>query len=212
MDCEESLDYLSVIFDPNREGLRHLGEKIAVLLDWRSLVHLKRTSRQVQAFLERSGEVEQRALRSKVLRDWKEGQPLVRRQPCVPSPGEVTGVRVLEGDEVLVACSSSVHLMSTTKPRAAKTYANDAKNQERGEIRHFDLLQGCLVAGSTSGILSVWNLKTTALLSSRQLFGMITGLRCLSEESTIATIHSSKAYDCGVIGVRRMISPTELQV
>lgn len=47
-------DYLEVIFDYEREGLRHLGEKIAGLLDLRSLVQLKRSCRLMHTFLTRS--------------------------------------------------------------------------------------------------------------------------------------------------------------
>ena len=72
----------------------------------------------------------------------------------------------------------------------------------------------------------VWDKTTAKLLSSRQLFGMITGLRCLPEEQVpsvgiffltplswqlVATAHASKAYDCGVISLRRMISSTETE-
>ena len=40
-------DYISEVCDFDREGLRHLGHHLLSLLDWRSLVRLKRACPQV---------------------------------------------------------------------------------------------------------------------------------------------------------------------
>ena len=48
MERKES-DYISLVCNYDREGLRHLGKHLLSLLDWRSLVRLKRASRQVES-------------------------------------------------------------------------------------------------------------------------------------------------------------------
>ena len=94
----------------------------------------------------------------------------------------------------------------------SKTFKNENENLEKNQITQFDLLNNCLIAGNNNGILSVWDFETAELLTSKQLFGIITGLRCLPAEDSIVTTHAGKAFDMGVVSVRKMISPTELSV
>ena len=45
------------------------------------------------------------------------------------------------------------------------------------QVTQFDTLGNFLLAGNTNGSLTVWDLASPAPLSSRQLFGIITGLQ-----------------------------------
>jgi len=214
-------DYISLVCNYDREGLRHLGKHLLSLLDWRSLVRLKRASRQVWYFLQQVPHLEKQALASKLAQDWGSGSPRVKKtlpSPAGPYQEKVLATRML-GRSVLVSTERAIHLLPegikflTAEQEERREPSNKMSSRsEESEIRHFDLLNNWLVAGGSNGILSVWDLKTAKLVSSRQLFGMITGLRCLPDEQLIATSHASKAYDCGVISVRRMISPTETEV
>ena len=47
MEVTSDTDYISEVCDFDREGLRHLGHHLLSLLDWRSLVRLKRACPQV---------------------------------------------------------------------------------------------------------------------------------------------------------------------
>ena len=63
---------------------------------------------------------------------------------------------------------------------------------------------------------------------SKQLFGIVTGVKCLHQEQCIVTTHagctilqraksfycitSGKAFDMGVVSIRKMVSPSELTV
>ena len=63
---------------------------------------------------------------------------------------------------------------------------------------------------------------------SKQLFGIVTGVKCLDQEQCIVTTHagctmiqramsfycitSGKAFDMGVVSIRKMVSPSELTV
>jgi len=93
-----------------------------------------------------------------------------------------------------------------------RVYINENENLEKNQITQFDILKNFLVAGNNNGILSIWDLDTTELLNSKQLFGIITGVRCRNEEGIIVTSHAGKAFDIGCISVRKMVSPTELSV
>jgi len=216
-------DYISLVCNYDREGLRHIGKHLLSLLDWRSLVCLKRASRQVWYFLQQVPTLEKRALASKLAQDWGSGSPRVQKTLPLPGPYQekekVLATRMLARGSVLVSSERAIHLLpegrrflTAEQEERGEPVKKMSSRIEKSEIRHFDLLNNWLVAGGSNGILSVWDLATAELTSSRQLFGMITGLRCLPEEQLIATSHASKAYDCGVISVRRMISPTETEV
>ena len=47
MEVTSDTDYISEVCDFDREGLRHLGHHLLSLLDWGSLVRLKRACPQV---------------------------------------------------------------------------------------------------------------------------------------------------------------------
>ena len=85
-----------------------------------------------------------------------------------------------------------------------KVYVNNNENLERNEITQFDILKNYLIAGNNNGMLSVWDLQTTELLNTKQLFGIITGLRCREEEDIIVTSHAGKSFDIGCISVRKV--------
>eukprot|EP00092_Neocalanus_flemingeri_P012524 GFUD01013499.1.p1 GENE.GFUD01013499.1~~GFUD01013499.1.p1 ORF type:complete len:520 (+),score=121.66 GFUD01013499.1:82-1641(+) len=93
-----------------------------------------------------------------------------------------------------------------------RVYLNENENLEKNQITQFDIIKNFLVAGNNNGILSIWDLDTAELLNSKQLFGIITGVKCRTEEDMIVTSHAGKAFDIGCISVRKMVSPTELSV
>ena len=255
---DEAEDYLTTVFDHGREGLRHIGCRIAGLLDLRSLVALKRSCRGVEQFLAREGGLEARALSRKLSRDWGEGEPRVSQLSLGPRTA-VTGVKLLPGgQEVLASVARNIFLFPVsslqsdslvqTLPASAvahglklrlrlpsnslnakinaafsgqellesspatRKFSSSEDNLEKNQVTQFDLLNDCLVAGNNNGILSIWDFHTGELLSSKQLFGIITGLRCLPAEDSIVTTHAGKAFDMGVVSVRKMVSPTELTV
>ena len=85
-----------------------------------------------------------------------------------------------------------------------KVYVNDNENLERNQITQFDILKSYLIAGNNNGMLSIWDLETTELLNNKQLFGIITGVRCRQDEDLIITSHAGKSYDIGCISVRKV--------
>lgn len=93
-----------------------------------------------------------------------------------------------------------------------RVYINENENLEKNQITQFDILNNVLISGNNNGILSIWDLESTNLLNSKQLFGIITGVRCREEEDIIVTSHAGKAFDIGCISIRKMVSPTELSV
>ena len=166
---------------------------------------------QVWRFLQQVPNLEKRALAAKLVKDFGSGTPRTTKTLPLPSKEEkVLAARVLPKGEVLVSTEGAVHLLPEGRSfftlDQGERMENDPEKKmssrsELSEIRHLDLINNWLVAGGTDGILSVkhlccvfvpffyvflkkqvWNLATSELLSSRQLFGMITGLRCLSEE------------------------------
>jgi len=93
-----------------------------------------------------------------------------------------------------------------------RVFINENENLEKNQVTQFDILKGFLVAGNNNGILSIWDLESSELLNSKQLFGIITGVQCNEEEEIIVTSHAGKAFDIGCISIRKMISPSELSV
>ena len=79
MSNEENL--ILDIFNVNREGLRHIAERISLYLEHRDLVSFKRSCSTVYKFLA-SGEIEQQKLSEKLRRDWGSGEP--RRSASLP--------------------------------------------------------------------------------------------------------------------------------
>ena len=56
-----------------------------------------------------------------------------------------------------------------------RKYSNENENLERNQITQFDTLNNYLISGNNNGMLSIWDLESTELLSNKQLFGIITG-------------------------------------
>ena len=122
-------DYISLVCNFDREGLRHLGKHLLSLLDWRSLVRLKRASPQVRShkfwykdsvfpskvwyFLQQVPDLEKRALASKLAQDWGAGSPRAKRTLPLPGPcpEKVLAARVLAGGSVLVSTEAAIHLL-----------------------------------------------------------------------------------------------------
>jgi len=256
----EDSHYFLAVFNYDREGLRHIGERIINLLDWRSLIQFKRSCSLVSSFLHNNGLLEKRVLARKLMKDWSVGEPELS-ELGLKSNTAVTNVKIIhEGRDLLVSIGKCVHLFSSSllekypnyqnsspsttsstvkeglklklrlpstslnskinasfsgisgEEIACKTFTNVNDNLEKNSITQFDILNNCLIAGNNNGILSVWDFDSTELLISKQLFGIITGLSCIPSEDSIVTIHAGKAFDMGVVTVRRMVSPTELVV
>lgn len=90
-----------------------------------------------------------------------------------------------------------------------KVYVNDNENLERNQITQFDILKNYLIAGNNNGMLSIWDLDTTELLNNKQLFGIITGVKCRDLEDIIVTSHAGKSFDIGCISVRKVRHSTD---
>ena len=90
-----------------------------------------------------------------------------------------------------------------------KVYVNDNENLERNQITQFDILKNYLIAGNNNGMLSIWDLDTTELLNNKQLFGIITGVKCRDQEDIIVTSHAGKSFDIGCISVRKVRHSTD---
>jgi len=108
------------------------------------------------------------------------------------------------------SCFGSDQNGNTKNP--IRVYINENENLEKNQITQFDILKNCLISGNNNGILSIWDLESAQLLNSKQLFGIITGVRCKEDEEIIVTSHAGKAFDIGCISIRKMVSPTELSV
>jgi len=93
-----------------------------------------------------------------------------------------------------------------------RIFTHDNENLEKNQITQFDTLNKYLISGNNNGMLTIWDLESTELLSNKQLFGIITGVKCKEEGDLIVTSHASKAYDIGCISIRKMVTPTELTV
>lgn len=76
---------------------------------------------------------------------------------------------------------------------AYRTFTNSNDNLERNQVTEFDLLNNCIIGGNNNGILSIWDFTTGELLVSKQLFGIITGLKCFPAENTVITTHAGEA-------------------
>ena len=172
-------DYISLLCNFDREGLRHVAKHLLRLLDWRSLVCLKRASRQVGShkicekdsffsskvwyFLQQVPDLEKRALASKLAQDWASGSARVKKR--LPSPGpsqeKVLAARLLAGGNVLVSTEAAIHLLPegrrflTEEQEEKDPLKKMSSRSEQSEVRHFDLLDNWLVAGGSNGILSV---------------------------------------------------------
>ena len=141
-----------------------------------------------------------------------EGGPLV--PPSAASGTVVEGLRL----RVPLPSTSLTSKASQAFPGledaslAIRTFTNTNDNLEKNQVTEFDTMHSWLVVGNNNGTLSVWDIHTGELLVTKQLFGIVSGVRCLPAEDTIVTTHAGKAFDMGVVSVRRMVSPTELTV
>ena len=95
------------IFDFNREGFRHIGERICLYLDYHSLVNLKGTCGQLYRFLQ-STDLEVIVLERKLLKDWG-CEP--RKSNNIPfSPSTPVGhVKLLNDNTVLIASTRNIY-------------------------------------------------------------------------------------------------------
>jgi len=270
----DSADYLIALFDQERSGLSHIGYYIACLLDWRSLVALKRAANLFRAFLSENPTVEAKALARKLRSDWASKPKIKELSLCVEAEGRypspplpVKTVKILEGRQAILAgigksvllfpfcsggwrssgqdgstannsnrvmtgqvlegaqlkiplCSNSLKTKiseafassGASNCGAAAEFTNACENLEKNEVTEFDVLGDHLVVGNNNGTLAVWDLDSKQMTVSKQLFGIVTGVKCLEQEQNIVTTHAGKAFDMGVVSVRRMVSPSELTV
>jgi len=262
MEIEENL--FSLVFDYNREGFRHIGERICINLDYHSLVSLKQSCKLVYFFLQNCS-IENKIFRRKLHKDWLVGEADKFDLNLQPTSA-VSNVKINnEGKDIIVSIGKNIYqydfkqssegsekveeetvpLFNISKsvtdglklklrlPSASlnskinstfgvdsngnnknpiRVYINENENLEKNQITQFDILKQYLIAGNNNGILSIWDLNSTEILNSKQLFGIITGVKCREEEDMIVTSHAGKAFDIGCISVRKMVSPTELTV
>jgi len=147
----------------------------------------------------------------------KQGQSAKK---TVETPVQVISSQVVEGAQLKIPLTgnslnakiSEAFGSDIAKCGAKLEFTNSCENLEKNEVTEFDVLGDHLVVGNNNGTLSVWDLNTAQMTVSKQLFGIVTGVRCLEQEQAIVTTHAGKAFDMGVVSVRRMVSPTELVV
>jgi len=138
----------------------------------------------------------------------------------VETPVQVMSRQVVEGAQLKIPLTgnslnakvSEAFGSDIAQCGAKSEFTNSCENLEKNEVTEFDVLGDYLVVGNNNGTLSVWDLDTAQMMVSKQLFGIVTGVRCLQEEEAIVTTHAGKAFDMGVVSIRRMVSPTELVV
>ena len=234
-------NYLAILFDNNRGGLLHIVENICRHLDYYSFVSLKQSCKLVYSYLQHT-DLEEEILREKLQDDWRIGRPTqieipfqLSYPPSYPIPA-VTKTKIInDGNDILVSienitCQFDFNIETTptisnqTKgtdltelpelepKKASKTFINPDQNEIHNQITQFDLLGDYLVVGNNNGILSIWDMRSGDLLSSKHLFGNITELRCVEEENIIVTSHIGKDYGFGCISIRRLVTPTDLTV
>ena len=147
LDCKseerKQSDYISFVCNFDREGLRHLGKHLLSLLDWRSLVRLKRASPQVRShkfwykdsvfpskvwyFLQQVPDLEKRALASKLAQDWGAGSPRAKRTLPLPGP---CPEKVLAGG----AFSSALKQQFTFFPRDGDSSLRSRRREGRQNL------------------------------------------------------------------------------
>ena len=116
------------IFDVNREGLRHIAERISLYLNYRDLVSLKRSCSTVYRFLE-SGNFEQEKLSEQLRRDWGSGEP--RRSISLPfhQLTPVNNVKLVRNkQEIFVSTVTQVYNLSLDSPSQALDKELEAKH------------------------------------------------------------------------------------
>ena len=126
MSNEENL--ILDIFDVNREGLRHIAERISLYLDYRDLVSLKRSCSTVLRFLG-SGNFEQEKLSAQLRRDWGSGEP--RRTAALPfhQLTPVNNVKLVRNkQEIFVSTVTQVYNLSLDSPSQALDKELEAKH------------------------------------------------------------------------------------
>ena len=122
------------IFDVNREGLRHIAERISLYLDHSDLVSLKRSCSTVYRFLG-SGEIEQQKLSEKLRRDWGSGEP--RRSTSLPfhQLTPVNNVKLVrDKQEIFVSTVTQVYNLSLEDDSPSHNIDNGSRaNEELSE-------------------------------------------------------------------------------
>lgn len=115
---------------------------------------------------------------------------------------------------ILASINKIIYLYNSKTKDLICEFTNTNDNLELHVITRFDIAtvttEKYLIGGSTNGILSIWDLHSGVLCSSKQLFGIISGVKC--KDDVIVTSHFGKAYDIGCISVRIMKSPQDLSV
>ena len=122
------------IFDVNREGLRHIAERISLYLDYRDLVSLKRSCSTVLRFLG-SGNFEKEKLSAQLRRDWGSGEP--RRSASLPfhQLTPVNNVKLVRNKpEIFVSTVTQVYNLSLDSPSQALDNESEAKHTQTEEL------------------------------------------------------------------------------
>ena len=121
------------IFDVNREGLRHIAERISLYLDYRDLVSLKRSCSTVLRFLG-SGNFEKEKLSAQLRRDWGFGEP--RRSISLPfhQLTPVNNVKLVRNKpEIFVSTVTRVYNLSLEKDSPSQALDNESEAKHTPE-------------------------------------------------------------------------------
>jgi len=226
------MDYIELIFNEKRHGLNHIARRILEYLDYASLVQAKRSCKHIYEFI-LSSDVEQIVLNLKLHKDWSYGSPKVLKLPDSREATlddvvseQINSLMLYKDDTLFISVGNSVfsvclnpNYTSTTSEieenlqsgKEFRLYRNPNTNRETNILSCMDIIRDeYLLTGSRNGMLSVFNLRTCELESFKQLFGIISDIRCVDD--LLATSHLGKQFDMGCITVRRFISPEEMQV
>ena len=122
------------IFDVNREGLRHIAERISIYLDYEDLVNFKRSCSTVLSFLQ-SGDIEQQKLTEKLRRDWGSGEP--RRITSLPfhQLTPVNNVKLVRDEqEIFVSTVKQIYNLSLENDSPSQAVDNATGTTTTDEV------------------------------------------------------------------------------
>jgi len=134
MDSGENL--FCFIFDFNREGFRHIGEKICSNLDYHSLVSLKRSCKLLYFFLHNCS-AEDDIFRGKLHKDWLTGDPR-KFDLNLPPLAAVSNARIINnGDDILVSVGKQIYQYDFNNKSSEKS----DQEEEEETLKIFDVSQ-----------------------------------------------------------------------
>ena len=152
------------ILDINREGFRHIGERIALYLDYHSLASFKRTCSSVYQFLG-SCDVEHKVIKRKLKKEWSHGEPKTSQfgTNYFSHQTPVKCVKLLKDKpEILVSTVKSIYshsLDQTTNTENCDVIEDDSNDASEANDSSDNKVFGNVVNGMKLGL----NFPSTSL-------------------------------------------------